>query len=226
MKKLITGLLISGALVSGSLLSGCASNTKVTTEKYSGFLSDYSILKPAANDKDTLAYIAPNIDWKKYHSVMVDKVLVITPDGEQKTDGKLLVAIADKFQDLIEQKVSQQFTVVDHADEGTVRLQAAITSVFASYDDLKGYQYIPIAAAVTGVARAAGAEKENVRVMTEIKLIDSVNGQLLGQAVDLKAGEKKQDKDSAILLADVIPVLEQWAQRITDRLVSLRAQVK
>lgn len=194
MKKLITGLLISGALVSSVLLSGCASNTKVTTEKYSGFLSDYSILKPAPDDKDTLAYLTPNIDWKKYNSVMIDKVLVITPDGEQKTDGKLLVAIADKFQDLIKQQVSKKFSVVDHAAEGTVRLQAAITSVFTSYDDLKGYQYIPIAAAVTGAARAAGAEKESVRVMTEIKLVDSVDGQLLGQAVDLKAGEKNRIK--------------------------------
>ncbi|RKZ99136.1 MAG: hypothetical protein DRQ43_00530 [Gammaproteobacteria bacterium] len=34
-----------GLIVSGALLTGCASNT-ITDEKYSGFLSDYSILKP------------------------------------------------------------------------------------------------------------------------------------------------------------------------------------
>ena len=221
MKKLITGLLVSGAL-----LTGCSSNTKITDDKYSGFLSDYSILKPAANDKDTLAYIAPNIDWSKYNSGMVDKVLVITPDGEQKTDGKLLIAIADKYEDLIKQKLSSKFNIVDQAGEGTIRIQAAITSVFTSYDDLKGYQYIPIAAAVTGAARAAGAEKQNVRVMSELKLVDSVNGQLLAQAVDLKAGKEKQTKDSGILLADVVPILEQWSQRIADRIVGLSQKVK
>ena len=226
MKKLITGLLISGALVSGTLLSGCSSSSKVTDDKYSGFLSDYSILKPAPDDKDTLAYVASNIDWSKYNSGMVDKVLVITPDGQQKTDGKLLVAIADKYEELIKQKLSSKFNMVDQAGEGTIRVQAAITSVFASYDDLKGYQYIPIAAAVTGAARASGVEKQSVRVMSEIKLVDSVNGQLLAQAVDLKAGEEKQDKDSGILLADVVPILEQWAQRITDRIVGLTQKVK
>ena len=62
--------------------------------------------------------------------------------------------------------------------------------------------------------------------MAEVKLIDSVDGQLLVQVVDLKAGGQKHDKDSGILLADVVPVLEQWAQRIFDRLVTLKAHVK
>lgn len=220
MKKLIVPFLISTAL-----LSGCASN-KVTDDKYSGFLNDYSILKPAPQDKDTLVYIAPNIDWNKYNSVMVDKVLIITPDEEQKTDGKLLVAIADKFEELIKENVSQKFTVTDQPGADTVRLQAAITSVFSSYDDMKGYQYIPIAAVVTGAARASGMEKKSVRVMAEFKIVDSVNSQLLGQAVDLEAGDKKQDQSSEILLEDVVPILEQWANRISDRLVSLKQKVK
>jgi hypothetical protein len=226
MKKLITGLFVSGVLLSGAVLSGCSSNTKVTADKYSGFLSDYSILKPAPDDKDTLSYVAPNIDWSKYNSGMVDKVLVITPDGQQKTDGKLLVAIADKYQELIEQKLSSKFKMVDNAGEGTIRIQAAITSVFTSYDDYKGYQYIPIAAAVTEAGRAAGVEKKSVRVMTEVKLVDSVDGELLAQAVDLKSGDKKQGKDSGILLADVVPILEQWSQRITDRIVSFKEKIK
>jgi len=41
-------------------------------------------------DKDTLVYVALGIDWNKYNSVMVDKVLIITPDAQQKTDGKRL----------------------------------------------------------------------------------------------------------------------------------------
>ncbi|MCP3850661.1 MAG: DUF3313 domain-containing protein [Gammaproteobacteria bacterium] len=213
--------MISAIIVSGILLTGCATN-KVSEDKYSGFLNDYSILKTTPGDKDTLGYVTPNINWSKYSSIMVDKVLVITPDGEQKTDGQLLVAIADQFEELIKKDVSKEFNVVDNPSEGTIRLQAAITSVFDSYDDMKGYQYIPIAAAVVGAKRASGSEKKSVRVMTEFRLVDSVDGQLLGQVVDFKSGERKQDKDSAILLADVMPILEQWAQRITDRLIGLK----
>ena len=216
---------IAAILIASTLLAGCATN-KVSEDKYSGFLNDYSTLKTTPGDKDSLGYITPDINWSQYHSIMVDQVLIITPDGEQKTDGQLLVAIADKFEALIKQDVSQEFTVVDNPGEGTIRIQAAITSVFSSYDDKKGYQYIPIAAAVGGIKRASGSEKKSVRVMTEFRLVDSVDGQLLGQVVDFKSGEKKQDKDSAILLADVVPILEQWAQRITDRIFGLKEAVK
>jgi hypothetical protein len=216
MKKILAGLLIST-----TLLAGCASNT-ITEDKFSGFLSDYSILKKGVKDKDTLFYITPNVNWSQYNSVMVDKVLVITPDGDEKTDGKLLVAISDKFQSLIKQELAKEFKVVEHAGVGTIRLQAAITSVYASYDDLKGYQYIPIAAAVTGAARASGVEDKSVRVMAEAKMLDSTDGKLLIQAVDLKAGGKEESETSGILLAEVEPILKQWAVRMTDRLTSLR----
>ncbi len=190
------------------------------------FLNDYSTLKPSKEDKDNLVYMTPDINWSDYNSIMVDKVLIITPDGEQKTDGQLLVAIADKFEALIKQNVSKQFQVVDVPGDGTIRLQAAITGVYSSYNDMKGYQYIPIAAAVTGVKRGSGKEKQSARVMAEFKLVDSVDGQLLAQGIDLKAGKEKQNKDSEILLADVVPILEQWSKRVTDRLLGLRNSVK
>jgi len=220
MKNLMIALLVSGAL-----LTGCASNI-VTEDKYSGFLSDYSILKPVEDAPGRLGYRAPGVNWQQYNSILVDKVLIITPDGKQQTDAKLLVAIADKYEEILKQKLSTKFNVVDNAGPGTVRLQAAITSVFTSYDDMKGYQYIPIAAAFTGAKRASGAEQQRVRVMTEVKLIDSVDGQLLGQAVDLQSGEKKQDEDSGILLADVVPILENWAQSATDVLVRMKEKIK
>lgn len=220
MKKLITAMLLSSLL-----LTGCATNT-VSQDKYSGFLSDYSLLKPKSGEKDRLIYITPDINWTQYNSLMVDRVVIITPDGQYDNDEKLLVAIADNLKELIQQKVAKEMPVVDQPGQGTVRLQAAITSVFTSYDDMKGYQYIPIAAAVTGAKRASGSEKQSVRVMAEARIIDSVDGQLLAQMVDLKTGGEKQDKDSDILLADVAPILELWAERVKDLLVGLKARVK
>ncbi|MBE9525873.1 MAG: DUF3313 domain-containing protein [Proteobacteria bacterium] len=221
MKKIISALIVSAAL-----LTGCASVNKVTEEKHSGFLSDYSIMKPIEEDPGRLGYLNPEVNWHQYNSIMVDKVLIITPDGEQQTDAKILVAIADKYEEVLKQKLSTKFNVVENAGAGTIRFQAAITSVFTSYDDMKGYQYIPIAAAFTGAKRASGSEQQRVRVMTEVKLHDSVDGQLLGQSIDLKSGDRKQDKNSGILLADVVPILERWAQSATNILVGLRENIK
>lgn len=219
---------IAIAVISAALSTGCASN-KVTESKYSGFLDDYTLLvKETTQDKDTMGYIAPGIDWQKYNSIMIDKVRIIRPEGELKVQdrSKITAAITEKYEELLNREISKFTNVVDQAGPSTIRLQTAITSIYTSYDDLRGYQYIPIAAAVTGAGRATGLEKQSARVMSELRIVDSVDGQLLGQAVDLKAGEKKQDKDSAILLADVVPILEQWAVRVADRLRELRARVK
>lgn len=219
MKKIILGLIVSGAL-----LTGCASNN-ISDEKYSGFLNDYSILKPVKDDPGRIGYHDPDVNWQQYDSIIVDKVLIITPDADQQHNDKLLVDIADKYQEVLKQKLAEKFSVVDKAGTGTIRLQAAITSVFTSYDDLKGYQYIPIAAVFTGAKRASGSEQQRVRVMTEVKLLDSVDGQLLAQTVDLKSGKALKDKDSAIEIADVVPILEKWGQSATDILSGFKAKL-
>jgi len=81
-------------------------------------------------------------------------------------------AIADKYEAMLNQKISKRAKVVDQAGPGVIRLQTAITSVYTSHDDLRGYQYIPVAAAITGGARATGAEKKSARMMSELRIVD------------------------------------------------------
>lgn len=217
MKIITTGLLISCVLI-----TGCATNEQVTADKYSGFLNDYSNLRADPKDKQTLAYVTPGINWQKYNNAMVDKVIIITPDGKEKKDGDLLLATSDKYRELVREKMSKEFNLVDKAASDTIRIQPAITGVSVSFDDREFYQYLPIGVVVTGAARTSGLSKENVRVMTEIRVVDSISGKVLAKAVDLKAGKEKQDKKSKIVLSDVEPVLEQWAQRLTNILSGLK----
>jgi len=221
MKKILLSLLVSGAL-----LTGCSSTNKITEKKHSGFLSDYSILTPIKEDPGRLGYADPKAFWQQYHYIIIDKVVIITPDGNHQNSNKVLTIIADNYEKILKKKLAKKFHVVKKASSSTIRLQAAITGVFTSYDDLKGYQYIPIAAAFTGAKRASGSEQQRVRVMTELKLVDSINGQLLAQTMDLKSGKNKQDKGSKISLTEVIPILEGWAQEVVDNLERLKINVK
>lgn len=77
-----------------------------------------------------------------------------------------------------------------------------------------------------GGARATGVEKKSARMMSELRIVDSLDGQLLGQAVDLKTGETRQDEGEGIQLADVVPILEQWSTRAVERVRGLRSKVK
>ena len=165
MKKIISALLIYSLLT----IISCTTNETITEDKYSGFLNDYSNLRPDPLDVDTLAYTNPEVNWKKYSNAIIDKVTIITPEGQEKNDGALLLAVTD-------------------------------------------------------AARTSGLSKENVRVITEIKVTDSVSGQVLAKAIDLKAGKEMQNKESEVVLSDVEPVLEQWAQRLFNVLSGLKHQ--
>ena len=129
-----------------------------------------------------------------------------------------------KYRELISEQVAKEFNLIDKAALDTIRIKPAITSIFTSHDDKGFYQYLPIGMVVTGAARTSGLSKENVRVITEIKVTDSVSGQVLAKAIDLKAGKEMQNKESEVVLSDVEPVLEQWAQRLFNVLSGLKHQ--
>ena len=62
------------ALSATLLLAGCASQTPTPSE-YSGFLSDYSQLKPAqsASGAPVMRWVSPDFTLEKYRSVLVER---------------------------------------------------------------------------------------------------------------------------------------------------------
>ena len=60
------------ALIVAVAVSGCA--TEAT--KYSGFLRDYSMLKPVADSENFLRYDNPKISFRSYTKFMIDPVIV------------------------------------------------------------------------------------------------------------------------------------------------------
>ncbi len=70
----------------------------MSEDKYSGFLSDYSVLTDSAANDNAKSYVASGVDCSQYSNVMVDKVLIITPDNAtNEVYQTLLVKIADRY---------------------------------------------------------------------------------------------------------------------------------
>ena len=64
------------------LLGGCAAGQMDDVEE-SGFLVDYSQLTPGGEDRAALTYVEPSVDFKKYDSLMFDRVSVwLSPEAE------------------------------------------------------------------------------------------------------------------------------------------------
>lgn len=200
-------------------LTGCATN-RVSEEKYSGFLKDYSNITTPEWDKDVLSWIDKKADFSKYNSLVIDDVLIITPDGRHNTKDKTLLDMAKQLKQMMISEAAKKFTVVAIARPQSLQVQAAITGVYKSYDDFHPVQYLPIAAVITGAMRTTGASLRNVRVMAEIRLVDAHTKRVLAKAIDLKTGKEMRSRNAVIKLADVEPVLSAWSKRLVSRLTA------
>ena len=194
------------------LITGCAAN-EVTKEKYSGFLGNYSQLQQSPTYPASKIFIEPKTNFSNYKTIIIEKVVILSGGALAQPNNSLLQSIASTYQGELKKSFKAKgYTIVTHGGVGTARIQAAITSVHTSFDDLKAYQYIPTSAAITGAMRASGSAKKNARVMMEAKVTDAKTGQLLASIVDLQKG-KEVEESGEVTLNDVRPVLKQWAKR-------------
>jgi len=203
-----------------ALLTACAAN-KVTEESHSGFLANYAQLQPSEIYPNSKVFVESDVNFSNYKSLMIDKVVILSSAALENPNDSLMRSIATQYEQELKDSFRQQgYKIVNQAGAGTARIQTAITSVYTSFDDLKAYQYIPIAAAITGTMRATGKAKRNARVMMEAKVTDAKTNQLLASIIDLQKGEEV-DEGNKVSISDVKPVLKQWATRFAKAFASL-----
>jgi hypothetical protein len=186
-------------------------------QQYSGFLKDYSNLKPnPLLDGEASTYVnqdeANNL--RRYVAVIVDpvEVYVSTKAEESKVPVHAREAVAVYFRHALESAVGSAFPVVESPGPLVLRLRAAIVGV-----DTGG--------AMAPMKDAAPGDKElpNAivleKVAVEMELVDSVTGKRVAAMVDkAKLGEgaevgtenfSRQERFAQAKLA-----FDKWAQRV------------
>jgi len=195
------GLLLIGVL----LLGGCAAGRMDDFEE-SGFLVDYSQLTPGGEGRAALTYVDPGVDFKKYDSLMFDRVSVwLSPEAEVRdVDPAVFKKMSDYFLNALIGAVEEGYTVVDQPGPNVLRVRAAITDVEPSNPVAKAMSVDNIG---TGGAEA------------EIELLDSMSSERLAAAVDHRRGGKPA---SRAVWEDTKDAFDYWAERFRVRLDELR----
>ena len=190
----------------------------------SGFLTDYSKLKPIAGS-DTLMYTAPNAytDLKNYKAVMIDQPeLVIADDSKYKgikpDDAK---AVADALRAQMSDTVTKngRMFVVDKPGPGVLYIRMAASNVHLKKKGRGLLGYTP-AGFVVGSAVSAGQEMKQKVILQdmnlEMEVQDSQTQKVLAAMVDkihpgakAKAGESWSKEHT---------VMDYWATRFHCRL--------
>lgn len=205
-------------LVLCTLLIGCASGGMKDVRK-SGFIDDYSMLKPGGDDRAALVYINPDVDFKPYTKIMFERVTVmLSADADYKgIDPALFSELTDYYQNALIDAVRTGYKVVDQPGPGVLRVRVAITDIKPGKPVSNTLSsIIPVGIVVAGVTKAASGDNLGTgEAATEIVVVDSLSGEQLAAAVDRRQGGKSMFRGK---WTDTKQAFDHWAKRFRQRL--------
>lgn len=199
--------------VLGLGLGGCASS-QVDPSEYSGFLRDYSRLKPAESESGAkvMRWIDPDINLSQYTQVYIEpSQFYPKPQPTGVISAQILQSITRYFDTALKRELGKDLTLAQGPGPNTIVVRPAITAVSTSTEGLKPYEVIPIALVAAAVNTAAGGRDQNVEIATEAAFLDADSNKVLAQVVRKGAGKSLENDKTQLTLEDVKPVLDGWA---------------
>jgi hypothetical protein len=198
--------------------AACAGRRMHEATDVSGFLDDYSILRPGGPDEVALVYRDPDAVWTSYDKVMFEPV-TLWRSGEKSLDPvperDLLRLIAD-LEGAVRRRLGDGFELVEQAGPGVLRIRLAITDARASdpvLDVLRGRGPGDVTPGNGPVDPETRRFIEAAQIEGEIR--DAGTDRLLAAGVDRRRREGGFPIDT---WADVDRALDFWAERVCARL--------
>ncbi len=215
-------------LLSLVVFSGCATSQPVKDVTPSGFLGDYSQLKPGGPHDPALFYRNPNANIGSYDKFMIDDVAIWYGEEESlrdisKEDLKHLSLLLKVR--IIEALKNELLTRVKEPGPGVMRIRSAITDVKKSRPILDvATTILPQARIVSSAKRLTfGTHSFVGRAGIEGEIVDSQTGERLGAMVDRRAGGKTL-QGSRNSWDDVGQSFKFWAERLGYRICKARGK--
>jgi len=202
--------------------AGCsASGMKDVTK--TGFLNDYSQLKPGGEDRAALVYIKPGVNLKPYNKLMFERITVMLSDqAEYKAiDPATLKDLTDYYQTAIFKALKGSYEIVSKPGPDVLRVRVAITELKPSKPVANTMSTIvPVGMIVAGATKATTNDNLGTgEAGTEFEMLDSVSGERLAAAVDRRQGGKGVFRGE---WEDTKDAFDYWAQVFRKRLDEMR----
>lgn len=178
--------------------AGSSASPDVSFDKT--FLTDYSLLKPRANDRGAeFVYLAPAVIDKvvTYTGVMVDQPeILVSPDSPYKgAKPENLLAVANSMRDAMNARlVAGHYNVVDKPGPGILYLRLALTDLEVQKKKRSLLEYTPIGAVVGfGVDAMKDFQKKYdiLKMVFQAEITDSATNTVYAQYVMVVGGGAK-----------------------------------
>ncbi|NCC24620.1 MAG: DUF3313 domain-containing protein [Deltaproteobacteria bacterium] len=162
------------------LTSGCAK-----PPPQSGFLPDYSALRPDPQDESMRWWEKKGVDWTRYKKLQIDPVVVyFHPEAKNRQiEPDVLKELTDHFRTTVIEEMEGVYPVVDKPGPDVLRIRAAITDLVPAN---------PVVNVITTVGVFIPLDMGGASM--EAMFLDSTTNELLGAVVDARKGAPV-DKD-------------------------------
>ncbi|WP_419962771.1 DUF3313 domain-containing protein [Pantoea vagans] len=196
--------------VSALLLSGCTSHV-ADKQHYSGFLADYSQLKPSesASGEPTLRWISPDYKSSQYQDVLYTPVVFYPAARPTARVSQQTLDQIRSYTDIqLKGAIATRLPLVNQASPHTLKVRAAITAVSAENEGVQFYEVVPIAAVVASTMAASGHRTQNSELFLEIEATDAVTGKPLIRVVRKAFGKTVSNSTTPITFDDLKPGID------------------
>jgi hypothetical protein len=194
-------------------LASCASS-QVDPSQYSGFLKDYSLLKPQRSESgaDVMRWIDPDLELRTYTRIYIEpSQFYPNPQPTPVISSQTLQAISRYYDSALKRELGKEVTIADAPGPGTLIVRPAITAVSTRTEGLRPYEVVPIALLAAAVNTAAGGRDQDVEIATEAAFIDHASNRVMAQVVRKGSGAALENASTQLTMDNVKPVLDGWA---------------
>ena len=206
--------------------SALAQSDKQGTQKpqYSGFLGDYSKLKPATDREGVMLYVNKSAKYRDYTKVMFQPVEVyITPGPDYKgVQPDVLKRMSDEFIAAFKRALSPGYEVVNAPGPGVLIVRTAITGVQPVSPGLTPIDFLPVKMVFNAGRAAAGKAPQVIELTAEMEVLDSDKNRLAA-AVANRKGDKTLQQGEQITWQHLQAISDYWAKSFRQRLDELRS---
>jgi len=213
------------------LLVACSPTKQARSVETTGFLGTlYPLMHKGDEGEGLLIYKNPKvaaIPRGTYKKMMLDHAEIWSEPTTDPARQAQAQKVADLLYTLAYQSLSKDYEMVSEPGPGTLHVQAAITRADPAYVVLRAVSTIPApmnAFAVASMLKNLGTGKPLFvgDASIEVKISDSVTGEVFGATADRRVGKKRLDADSFDSWDDVHKALAYWAEKARYRLCKER----
>jgi hypothetical protein len=193
-------------LLCALILAAC----NATPPAHSGFLKDYSALKPDKYGNAALLWSeAPGFDWKRYTAVMLDPVVIYyhSEAGSRAIQPEEVQKLAAYFREAVVSELKDSYPVTTTPGPQVLRIRTAISDVVAAN---------PAVNVVTTAVAFLPLDMGGAAI--EAEFLDSVTGERLAAMIERKQGSPLNLPAGFTELGHAEAAFREWAAELKTAL--------